>query len=164
MGKKKTQNFDIMLQYAREHGLSAMAKKTEELGKGQDLEEFFKWEKVKSLIVGHMVEKEGFEEEASDEFSILARKGKVKRRVEVRGWPETGTAGELFGGALLEIVYARGKDKNLEIALGLPKVGIYMDLLEKTDWARKKLRFHCYLVDAGGEVSVVSPDEPLPSD
>ena len=59
-----------------------------------------------------------------------------------------------FGEALLSLELVKSKDQNIKIALGLPLMEKYENLLKDVDYVKKKLDIKCYFVDENGNVEV----------
>jgi len=150
------------------------------------------WEgNVQNRIIEYMVKNEGFQiirsadpgkkERGPDIFAQrrLSDGSFERRRVAVKGYPSeryvdgerrgekkrtdpSTQARHWFGEALLELVLAKSKDENLQIALGLPDKKVYRNLLKRIKWFREKVGLLCYLVDEHGEVNMYSVGERIP--
>jgi hypothetical protein len=150
------------------------------------------WEgNVQNRIIEYMIKNEGFQiVRCSDTRTkergpdILAQRrlpnGSLeRRRIAVKGYPSekyvnglrkgerkrtnpSTQARHWFGEALLELVLAKSKDENIQIALGLPDKKVYRNLLERIKWFREKVGLLCYLVDEHGEVTMYSVGERIP--
>jgi len=83
------------------------------------------------------------------------KKGKVKRAsrsTQARHW---------FAEAIMELILAKSRDENIQIALGLPEFKVYKNLLNKIKWFRQKVGLLCYLVNEKGEVKLLKPEENI---
>ena len=83
------------------------------------------------------------------------KKGQVKRTsrsTQARHW---------FAQAILELILAKSRDENLQIALGLPDFKVYRNLINRIKWFRKKVNLLCYLVNEKGEVKLLKPEENI---
>jgi len=107
------------------------------------------WEKGPDLL--YSINKKNLRIEVkgypSDKYVKGPNKGKKKKT------PANTQAKHWFGQVLQTLILAKGKDPNLELAIGLPKFNVYLTLWEKSSWATKKLDISCYWVSKKGEVS-----------
>jgi len=108
---------------------------------------------------------------------ILSRRDDIFRQVSVKGYPSDKYTSDFPGGkkgerkrtqpatqarhwfseALFELILAKSKNQNLEIALGLPKFQTYVNFLNNTRWLRERIGLYCYLVSDNGQVELLSP-------
>jgi Holliday junction resolvase-like predicted endonuclease len=66
-------------------------------------------------------------------------------------------AGHWFAEALFELEIRKSKEPNIQIALGLPLMKRYQNLLNGVEYVKDQLRITCYFSDENGKVSVVKP-------
>ncbi len=108
---------------------------------------------------------------------ILAVRDTVIRYVEVKGYPSIrytrdfpgGKKGEIkktqsgtqarhwFSEALLNVILAKCKDNNLEIALGFPNKQVYLNLLNRINWLRENMNIISYIVNENDGVRIFTP-------
>jgi hypothetical protein len=147
------------------------------------------WEgNIQRKIIEYMESSEHFEilkvadcEAKKGGPDILAGRETGKRHVEVKGYPSTRYTADFPGGrkgerkktqpgtqarhwfseALLNVILAKSKDNNIEIALGFPNKQVYINLLERIRWLREKIGIISYIVDENGVVSSFTPYEKI---
>jgi hypothetical protein len=147
------------------------------------------WEgNIAKRITKYMKENEGFrvvvaadsgvKEKGPDILAerLLDDGGRVRRRVEVKGYPslyyaEGTKRGQLkraarstqarhwFAEVLLEAVLSVSNDKDLEIALGFPDFPVYRSLISRTTWLRTRIGLLCYIVNEDRKTRLLLPHE-----
>lgn len=175
--------FKVLLEFTEERGILER-KEAEKPRKESEIGEWFHEDNIKQKIANYLVELEGFDPNPTITYGqeqgpdILARKGKIQRRVEVKGWPTktyvrgpkkgrfkptnpSTQARHWFAEALRDVLLAKGEDEKLEIALGFPMMKTYVDLLNRIEWARRRLEIFCYLVGQDNKVRPFTPKEPI---
>jgi len=107
---------------------------------------------------------------------IEAKKDNLEFIFEVKGFPSdkyvrgvemgqkkttnpNSQAKHWFGEALLSLIVAKSEKPEIKIALGLPMIKKYKDLINKVAYFRKKFDLCCYLVDEKGEVEMIGGNE-----
>ncbi len=144
--------------------------------------EWFEETNVLRKIKGYL-EKEGWNIQKSNEDKtqkgedIRASKNGKTLVMEVKGYPSDKyvkttakyKAGEnkptkpelqarhWFAEALFQLEIRKSKEPNIKIALGLPLMKRYQNLLNEVEYVKEQLGITCYFTDENGKVSVIKP-------
>lgn len=102
---------------------------------------------------------------------LLFSKNGIDLQIEIKGYPSDKyargpkigkkkptppktQAKHWFAQVMRDVIIAKGKNPNLQIAIGLPQYEVYETLWKYSLWATKKLGIKCYWVSEKGNVSI----------
>ena len=89
----------------------------------------------------------------SETYADVARQGITKKT------NPTNQAPKWFSQALVKAITTTNGDGDPEVAIALPDHPRFRGLIEKSEWALRRLRIGVYLVREGGNVECVLPHE-----